>query len=394
MCGLGGFVNVPDYATRLALVRALGEGIDTRGGDAIGYVTVPRAGPPSVDYARRAGEWGDDDARRFLRSAARNDGATILHARYATCGDRDNPMQAHPFRIEREGRTVLWGAHNGVIHGAEASARVHGRSFDVDSRELYELLADGQYEKIRALRGWGVLSWIESAHRDRVSLVCMTDDGALRITRTTCGAVVWASTQSILDASLRAAGMTPKDCWRQRGPDEKEGFDVGKVMHVYSDGRLAYAGGEDITLQEYTKAEYRADRRATTYYEPSYGGDWSSDEWERFRATLAKYEDDDDPADEWGDPGVCPICKSADTYVFALRGCCADCGTEWSMATATATAAPGAANDGTDDVTEASDGWNVARWDEYVERMRKRDRDEREARASTALVRIAGKGTH
>ncbi len=115
MCGLSGYAGIsPDK--RVKLIEVLGEGIDDRGGHAAGYVSLTG----NVSYARRIGRW-EDSRSRFIRGAAQG-AVCMMHARFATCGDRDDVVQAHPFAIQREGGTVLWGAHNGMIHNARASA--------------------------------------------------------------------------------------------------------------------------------------------------------------------------------------------------------------------------------------------------------------------------------
>src|ERR1019366_6792808 len=161
------YVNVaPDK--RLALALALGAGVDTRAGHAAGYVAVHGK---AVRYARKVGTWsttkkGAGASARFVRGAAGD--LAIIHGRYATCGDANSLLQAHPFAVQRNGRTALWGAHNGMIEGAHESAAAHGRTCDVDSREAFELLADGNVKDLAQLPGYGTLAWLDGTLRDRV----------------------------------------------------------------------------------------------------------------------------------------------------------------------------------------------------------------------------------
>src|SRR5271166_6097969 len=233
MCGLAGFTNVHPER-RAVLASALGRGVETRGKHASGYVSTDSLAR-GVRYGRKRGTW--TDASRAFVLGATHGVCTIIHARYATCGDKDAAVQAHPFAVKRphaDGtlRTVLWGAHNGMLEGTHASAARHERAHDVDSRELFELLADGLVTEIGELSGYGTLAWLENGARDRVRLVRLSDDAELEIVTTECGAIVWASTWEILAAALAAAGMTAKD---------KYTAEVGRVLEAHADGTLTYS---------------------------------------------------------------------------------------------------------------------------------------------------------
>src|SRR5579859_143434 len=129
MCGLAGIAGITNRNTRERLIWTLGMGIDERGGHAAGFVSVRET---KVVQGRREGFWISAPDKFIERAAI---GQTVLmHARYATCG-KGGRHEAHPFEIVRNGRPVLWGAHNGVIWDAEESAMFHNRPYDVDSRE-------------------------------------------------------------------------------------------------------------------------------------------------------------------------------------------------------------------------------------------------------------------
>lgn len=234
MCGIAGFIGVSDYVKRAALVKALGDGIDTRGGDAAGYVSVS---PYSVRYGRVVGTWGKA-SKRFSHAAAAIEGATLMHARYATCG-KGGELEAHPYRIERPGFT-LWGAHNGVVYGLQHSAKQRGREYDVDSREVFHLLADGELKEIKSSTGWGVLSWIDDRERQSIKLVKMTSGGCLEVVKTECGAVVYASTWPILKVALNAAGMKSETAFK---------IEKGVVYEATKEG-LFETAHPHITLNE------------------------------------------------------------------------------------------------------------------------------------------------
>jgi hypothetical protein len=325
MCGLAGYTNVsPDR--RLVLAYALGLGTDRRGGHAAGYVSLG-ATDGRIHYGRKQGEWSGA-SRRFLLDAIAGE-VTIIHSRYATCGDRDEVSQAHPFAIMREGRTALWGAHNGMIDGARASAAKHGRPYTVDSEEAFELLADGHLDKIRQLAGYGTFTWIErtppSEGPPRVRLVRLTEDAELAIGQTACGALVWASTMRILQSATDAAKM------RLTGVYTAE---TGKVYEACADGTLVYS-------EQYADGLTLADRWTATYA----AGAWGD-----------VFDDTPDPGE--GDPGPCPKCGSLDTWAWDEQGQCADCGENWPFV---ATVDPDAA---WDVAAHAGEDW----WGEYLAR--------------------------
>ncbi len=201
MCGLSGFIGVPK-AQAWGLVYGLGAGIDMRGGHAAGYVSVRNS---ELRINKKIGEWSDA-SRKFIRGAAKGD-MCMMHARFATCGIRDSVDHAHPFEIRRNDETILYGAHNGVIYdGAEESAKLNGRTYTVDSREVFELLADGEFEAIRNLQGYGVLTWIEPG-ADHVKMVRLSQNSDIEVCKLRAGGIVWASTSRILHEALDIAGL-------------------------------------------------------------------------------------------------------------------------------------------------------------------------------------------
>lgn len=205
MCGIAGFTGVTDPDKRLALVTCLGMGVDERGGHAAGFVATDRQG--HVRFGRTLGEFGKA-SKRFLSSAAAFDGATLLHARFATLANAADVQCAHPFAVRRDERTVLWGCHNGHIEDAYSSATRNRRLFTVDSLEVFELMADGEHEAINRLHGWGTLAWILGTDRTTVRLAMLSQCAQLYICKTECGATVFGSTQAIVRNALAIAGMT------------------------------------------------------------------------------------------------------------------------------------------------------------------------------------------
>lgn len=210
MCGLAGYVGIKNKAQRMLLASALGEGIDKRGGHAAGYVSIPSAeSPAGIAVGRRIGTWRGAGFA-WVEAAAAGEVA-MMHARWATHGHKDDLENAHPFTIVRDGRDVLVGAHNGVLGQTESSAKRHGRKHTVDSRECFELLADGLHDKIRKLSGYGVLTWV-TPDSGEVNLVCLSDNSPITSCVLSDGAgLVWGSTASIVEDALRIAHLGGKE---------------------------------------------------------------------------------------------------------------------------------------------------------------------------------------
>lgn len=236
MCGLAGFVGITDENTRYKLVVSLGIGIDSRGKDAIGYVSSG----DTIRYGRALGEWGDASARFFISAASGP--ICMMHARYATIG-RNTMTNAHPFCIKRDNRTVLWGAHNGILdtYQIKASAKAHNRKFTVDSREFFELLADQEFEKINNLDGYGVATWLDADKdkRNRLNIARLSEDGQICLSAVKGGGFVYASTKSILGNALIYSGLEEDSYFE---------FEVGETLVVRADD--VFKGWSGIKLAE------------------------------------------------------------------------------------------------------------------------------------------------
>lgn len=329
MCGLAGYANVTP-AKRLPLAFALGLGTDTRGGHAAGYVASSSRG---VAYARKEGQWSGASAG-FVIGASSGD-VTIIHARYATCGV-GGEAEAHPFRVARNGRTVLWGAHNGIVHGTVATALARGRAHDVDSREIFELLADGELAAIATLQGYGTLAWLDARTRDRVYLVRMTEDAALEIASTACGALVWGSTRAIVERACSASSMAVES-WYETP--------VGRVLEARANGVLYYSAHANVTVSE-----------RWTYNAGDLG---AADKWE----------------EDYCPP--CPSCDSEDTWLWGGEGHCAACGYDFPADVATTA----------DATPEGCDGWTDAEWDAWEVQQAREDAMRDAGEAGDAMAR-------
>lgn len=236
MCGLAGFAGVTDATKRMALIRALGAGIDTRGGHAAGYVSM--ASHKGHKLAKRIGTWGDA-SQRFIHGAAAGH-SVMMHTRFATCGGQADVEYAHPFTIKREGKTVLYGVHNGVLGGTYSSAAAHGREHTVDSREMLELLADENVSAVNKLTGYGVAMWVTPGS-DMVYMSRLSDNSDIVVVRLKCGGVAWASTMTILAKALRSAKL------KHAGELSTEG--VG-VVYAIGSGGVCKTGATGVRVEE------------------------------------------------------------------------------------------------------------------------------------------------
>lgn len=255
MCGLSGYIGLSVASEdKLMLILGLGDGIDSRGGHSCGYASISfatdGAASDDVRYARKKGTWIRSRIR-FVEGAAAD--VCMMHARYATCGSREDPMNAHPFAIRRNGRVVIWGAHNGMVPDAFKSAKENGRDINVDSQEIFELLADKDYDGIRDMSGYGVITWIDTDHRERVNLCRLSAHSDICVVSVKGGGIVWASTWKILKEALKFADLEVE---REYKLD-----DIGCVYRMTKNG-VFKTKLRGITVGNYNK--YTKNRVATS----------------------------------------------------------------------------------------------------------------------------------
>jgi len=202
MCGLAGHAGVDSQRIREQLTFGLGIGIDIRGGDAAGFATITE--DKTIAVGHKPGCW-INARERFLQRASEGT-LSMLHARFATCGT-GAITEAHPFVIKREGKTILFGAHNGIIYNAYSSAQRNGRKLTVDSKELFELLADKDYEGLKRLQGYGVITWIEADNPTCMFVHRLTAMSDFHIEQLEHGGFVWGSTREIVARALDMADL-------------------------------------------------------------------------------------------------------------------------------------------------------------------------------------------
>lgn len=220
MCGLAGYSGVQSkYKFRLAYF--LGLGIDSRGGHAAGFASITNKG---IKHDTRLGKWENATVKFLLKATSGN--TCMMHARYATCGTgaRD---EAHPFEITRKKKPVMYGMHNGVIWDAARSAYQNDRDYTVDSKELFELMADGKYRYISKLNGYGVVTWINAKDNDHIKLCKMSKDGQICIAQLATGGIVWASTWPILKRAVGLARLKIAKVYKE--------IEVGKIHEIRED---------------------------------------------------------------------------------------------------------------------------------------------------------------
>lgn len=211
MCGVAGFAGLRhlSYQQREDLTVALGIGIDDRGGHAAGFVGY--YGNQHQEFprlARKLGTWAAASDRFIRRAAAAH--TLMMHSRFATTGSPADIRNAHPFPIHRDNRTVLYGCHNGMLTGTLASAKVRKRQHTVDSKELFELLADREFKAIKQLEGYGVITYCYPSSAD-IKLCRISKQSDIILCQLEAGGFAWASTASILAEALVFASLKPGD---------------------------------------------------------------------------------------------------------------------------------------------------------------------------------------
>ncbi len=225
MCGISGHLGITDPFAKIALTVSLGEGIDKRGGDAVGFLSIKNS---KLQVCKKLGTY-KGASNRFLMTAVNAD-MCMMHARWATCGKK-TVEEAHPFVIKRNGRTKITGCHNGIVYNANESAKRNNRSVEVDSQEIFELIADGDIEGIKKLQGYGVVTYVRSETPDTIELIRLTDNSDIYVCELTNGGIVYGSTKTIVHDALELSNLEVKNSFKLD--------DIGRIYLLRTDGVYA-----------------------------------------------------------------------------------------------------------------------------------------------------------
>jgi hypothetical protein len=250
-------------------VWSLGVGIDRRGGDAVGYVACT---PDKIHVGKKPGYW--TLARKKFIARAASGHASMLHARFKTCG-RGDITEAHPFCVRRNNRTVVYGSHNGMVYNCHESAKRNNRTVVVDSEEIFQLMADNDYDGIRKLEGYGVVTTIDPKDPMTINALRLSDNSDIYVVRLTTGGIVYGSTKAIVDEALQQSGLKA-ECYYD--------LEIGRIYHFRDDGVYK----SNITGVKFAERKWNAtgytgyySRGKYAWMEKAYRFDW-------------KDEDDDD----------------------------------------------------------------------------------------------------
>lgn len=221
MCGIAGFVlRSPDVdINRELLLDELLRGIDSRGGDATGFVARNREG--LVEWHKAS-----TDTRGFLphrRRMPESADVCLAHTRFATNGHQAFPENNHPVK-----RGPMFVTHNGVVYNDRELFKACDRTpyGQVDSEALAALLSHcGQLtpraaETFAQVDGWAAIAAMDE--RDGTVMLARISSSPLHVL-TTRRVTIWASTA---DAAERAHERVIGSLGRARAVayDEGEGL--------------------------------------------------------------------------------------------------------------------------------------------------------------------------
>lgn len=260
MCGLAGFVGVKDQALRESLIVGLGSGIESRGRDACGFVSINDK--DIVSYSRAIGPW-TKMKNRFIRTAA-SGSVAMLHSRLSTCHNGSEYKAAHPFAIKRDNKTILWGAHNGIISNAFKLGLDANKKYDVDSQAVLDMLPEWDVDKLGSVHGYGVLTWIENADHSVINVMKITKGGDLVIAKTPEG-LIYASTWPILRTALEFAEIKCEGVWENQ-------IDAG-VAYVISKDGLFISNRPKIDFNHFDYSSSSSHHKKTSYHDWHRGAD-------------------------------------------------------------------------------------------------------------------------
>jgi predicted glutamine amidotransferase len=243
MCGLAFLAGIENADQRHVLIRHLGRLIDSRGDAMAGFVGTDKKG--TIVYHRKRGDWSSA-SDQFYSDAASAD-TLVMHSR---APGHNHPVEnAHPFQIERGGKTVLYGVHNGSLNEAFDIAKRHNRKIAVDSHELFNLIADQAWDELNLATGWGVALWIATDNLQEIKAARLSHNSDLALVSVKGGGYVGASTLYILKTALSAAGLEVEKNF------DKEIREVGRVVLI-SDSGLKLSDNRHVAFKAGSRFEW------------------------------------------------------------------------------------------------------------------------------------------
>jgi hypothetical protein len=194
MCGLFGWqfvtANPVLYTKKLALASSLIRANDERGRHGWGFY-LPRSA-----YLRKGLGYASGGIK--VRKLANHD-AVLGHTRYATQGDKDNPHNSHPFRLQQ-----LVGAHNGIVQNHHELNAKYTRAFAVDSQHILAHLEEGR--DLNEIEGYGTVTFVWLDRPDEIYLG-LANGGSLAVLGLAGGGMLRSSTACDAWLAARTADL-------------------------------------------------------------------------------------------------------------------------------------------------------------------------------------------
>lgn len=162
MCGLVGYVG--DKPADINAIKILGMYNTTRGTDSCG-ISINNKVTKGVDKVANFSNFIENF--NLGTSSSHNNYTILAHTRNASQKNtKDDAECAHPFEIKnKRGKTILIGAHNGVIYNDDDLAKKYNvKQEKVDSKTLLSIIAkaktdDKMYKVLEDYEGAAVLIW-------------------------------------------------------------------------------------------------------------------------------------------------------------------------------------------------------------------------------------------
>lgn len=201
MCGIAGFsLATGSKVNARKLSHSLFKQIEKRGNQASGYAwnTPDGSGFYKQDIA---------GSNLPLKAMPKQASTVILHTRLATHGSIKNNANNHP--VQSPDATISL-VHNGVIYNHDMVRKVMPgfKLPEVDTAVIPAILQKFETpDKFSMLDGDAAVAWLDESQRG-VLKVARVSHSPLTVAQLLDGSFVFASTESILIAALKDAGLT------------------------------------------------------------------------------------------------------------------------------------------------------------------------------------------